>query len=105
VEDEGVFMQLRSIAKIATLSKEEQEKYEDSMLDESKLSNFTDYAREEGVKEGVKEGMKKGLAEGEERGEAKGKQNIARKMLDKGMSVSEISELTGLSSAEIEALQ
>jgi predicted transposase/invertase (TIGR01784 family) len=93
VEDEGVFMQLRSIAKIATLSKEEQEKYEDSMLDESKLSNFTDYAREEGKKEGLAEG------------EAKGKQDIARKMLAMGLSIAQISEATGLPPAEIEALQ
>ena len=38
---------------------------------------------------------------GEKKGEKKGKMEIAKKMLDKGMTIEEIADITGLSEKEI----
>jgi predicted transposase/invertase (TIGR01784 family) len=55
-------------------------------------------------KEGRTEGEKKGRAEGERRGRAEEKIQIAKSLLSKGMSVSEVSEITGLPESEIAKL-
>jgi predicted transposase/invertase (TIGR01784 family) len=64
--------------------------------------------REEGEQIGIAKGEQIGIAKGEQIGIAKGEQTkavtIARKALDKGMSVQDTSELTGLSVKEIEEL-
>lgn len=66
------------------------------------------YAREEGLAEGRAEGKALGLAEGKAEGraegEAKARLEVAKKMLDKGMAVQEISEITGLSDEELRTL-
>ena len=51
------------------------------------------------------EGEAKGRAEGEAEGEAKGKADTARNLLRMGITPSQISEATGLSLEEIEALR
>ena len=67
------------------------------------------YAKEEGEKIGRKIGEKKGEKIGEKRGEKIGekrsKKEIAKKMLEKGMELKEIIEITGLSEKEIEDLK
>jgi predicted transposase/invertase (TIGR01784 family) len=45
--------------------------------------------------------LKKGLREGEEKGLKKGKEEIVIKMLEKGLSVNEIAEITELPENEI----
>ena len=60
--------------------------------------------REEGLAEGLAEGRKEGLAEGELKGMAKERNKVARAMLDKGMEVSVIAELTGLDEDAIRSL-
>ncbi|MGJ7922240.1 hypothetical protein [Neobacillus sp. LXY-4] len=63
------------------------------------LSNLQGYHRmgkEEGMKKGIKEGVKKGMKEGSE--------NVARNMLKKGYTISEIAELTGSTEKEIRNL-
>ena len=65
--------------------------------------------RAEGKAEGLAEGKAEGLAEGMIKGKAEGKAegiketqlSTARKMLKLGMSVEEISEITGLTKEEI----
>lgn len=47
----------------------------------------------------------KGLVEGKANGQTEGKSEIAKKMLIKGMELSLIAELTGLTEAEIDALK
>ena len=74
--------------------------------------NQIEYARETGREEGLKvgreEGHKKGHKEGKEEGRAEGvKQNsfdIAKRMLEKGIDIGTISELTGLTEKEISEL-
>ena len=62
--------------------------------------NQIEYARESGREEGLKEGREKGRAEGV-------KQNsfdIAKRMLEKGIDIETISELTGLTAEEVSRL-
>ncbi len=69
--------------------------------------------REEGRKEGLEEGHKKGHKEGKEEGLKEGraegvKQNsfdIAKRMLEKGIDIETISELTGLTAEEVSSLR
>ena len=63
--------------------------------------NQIEYARESGREEGLKEGREKGRAEGV-------KQNsfdIAKRMLEKGIDIETISELTGRTAEEVSRLK
>ena len=64
---------------------------------EQDVINQLYYAKEKGLAEGRKEGREEGLAEGktEERLE------IAKKMLEMGLSVEQITEATGLSEEDV----
>jgi predicted transposase/invertase (TIGR01784 family) len=75
-----VFQKLFEAAEIARFSPEEREAYEDSLKYYRDLKNVVDTSRLEGIKE------------------------IAKKLKTKGMSDSEISELTGLNDEEIKDL-
>ena len=62
--------------------------------------NQIEYARETGREEGRQEGREEGRAEG-----AKQKSfDIAKRMLEKGIDIETISELTGLTEKEISEL-
>ncbi len=52
---------------------------------------------EKGIKQGIEKGMKKGLE--------KGKRSIALKLKKMGLGMEQISEATGLSPEEIEAME
>ena len=75
--------------------------------------NQIEYARETGREEGREEGHKvgkeEGLKVGREEGRAEGaKQNsfdIAKRMLQKGIAIETISELTGLTAEEVSRLK
>jgi predicted transposase/invertase (TIGR01784 family) len=56
-----------------------------------------DYAKEEGIKEGIEEGKQLGVKENQK--------ETVRKMLAKNLSIDMISEITGLSKAQIEEYQ
>jgi predicted transposase/invertase (TIGR01784 family) len=60
---------------------------------------------EEYFTKGKQEGIKEGKQEGIKEGKMEGKMEIAQRMLAKNLSIDEISELTGLSEAQILALQ
>ena len=78
--------------------------------------NQIEYARESGREEGREEGLKvgreKGLEEGHKKGHKEGKEegakqksfDIAKRMLEKGIDIETISELTGLTEKEISKL-
>ena len=78
------FDELFETAEIAKFTPDQIRSYEDSLKHYRDLKNSLDTAREEGKIEG--------------------KIEIALKGLQKGLSISEISELTGLSEDEIERL-
>lgn len=79
-----VFQKLFDAAEIAKFSPEERDAYEDSLKYYRDLKNVIDTSREEGMIEGI--------------------EKIAKKMKEKGMSNSEISELTGLNDDELNDL-
>ena len=70
--------------------------------------NQIEYARETGREEGREEGHKvgkeEGLKEGREEGAKQKSCDIAKRMLEKGIDVETISELTGLTEKEISEL-
>ena len=62
-----------------------------------KINDVKYYAKEEGHAEGLAEGHVKGIAEN--------KKETAKKMLEKGISIQDISEITGLSLSEINSFK
>ena len=66
------------------------------MTTERDIRNQIAYAHDTGLAEGLEKGIEKGLAEG--------KAEVAAKMKACGMSIEDISELTGLSEDQIQAL-
>lgn len=71
-----------------------------------------DYAKEHGFKEGFENGKIKGYEEGREQGLEQGiqqgieeKREIVKKMLEKNMTIKDISEITGFNEEEIEYIK
>ncbi|MCT1903726.1 transposase [Oceanobacillus sojae] len=59
---------------------------------------------QEGIQKGVEKGKQEGIQEGIEEGIEKGKQEVVLKLMEKGMSIREIAEITEYSQAEIKKL-
>jgi len=119
----SVFEKLEKIVDIASLSKEEREKYDESIKVYRDNLAVMAYAKEKERKEaerGRAEGLEKGLAEGRaegraedraeglERGRAEGTKqaqiDIARKLKDRGYAVEEIADITGLTLNELKEI-
>ena len=94
------FERLFEACEIAKFTPEEKLRYEHDMITERDYDNIIYTAKVEGRTEGKAEG----LAEGEAKGRAEGKTDVARAMKAKGLGISLISELTGLSEEEIQRL-
>lgn len=96
----AVFEKLEEIADVASLSKEERERYENSVNVYRTNLCVMDAAKEEGREEGRQEGLEEGLE--------KGRQEVrlanARSMKAEGFTNAVISKITGLSEDEIAAL-
>ena len=97
---DAVFQRLASIAEVAALSKEERWQYEESLRKYRDTISVMEGQFQEGREKGIAEGRAEGMAEGEL------KKNLenARKMKKKGYPIDDISEVTGLSAEEINAL-
>ena len=89
----AVFRKLAEISDITALSKEEHEKYDESI--KILRDNYATF------KFAIKEGHDKGRAEGRAEGQTKEKKHIAQNMLKEGMTVSLICKMTGLDEQEI----
>ena len=112
------------ILELAQLDDEDRIKYIKAMNTERDTYNQIEYAREtgreegreeghkvgkeegrkEGKEEGLKEGKEEGIKEGREEGAKQNSCDIAKRMLEKGIDVETISELTGLTEKEISEL-
>ena len=104
----AVFKRLAEISDLTALSKEEQEKYDESIRIMRDTYATMSYARKEGHAEGLAEGMEKGIAEGKKQGLAEGRKqlmSVASKLLRSGMSVEEVCRMTGLPREEIERVE
>ena len=101
----AVFKKLSEITDIAALSKDEREKYDESlkvMRDyHATLEGAALLGRREGLEEGRAEGREKGLAEGR----AESRAETAKMMLEDGEPISKIMRYTGLTEEEIEKLR
>ena len=74
------------------------------MKTERDTYNQIEYARESGREEGREMGKEEGLKEGREEGAKQKSCDIAKRMLEKGIDIETISELTGLTEKEISEL-
>jgi len=72
---------------------------------EKGLKEGVEKGLKEGVEKGLKEGVEKGLKEGVEKGEKEKAVNIAIASIKKGIDITTISEITGLSIHEIKEIK
>ena len=91
--------------------------YDKEAMEESMRKTDLKYAKEEGISEGYNEGhaegfneghtkgIKEGINQGINQGEIKKSLEIAKKLLEKDMSIEDISKITELSKEEILKLQ
>lgn len=100
-----IFKRLAEIADSKSLTKEEQEKYDNSMM--VMWDNYAVYkhAEEKGIEKGRKEGKEEGRIEGKKEGKEEGRKEFALKLLAHNYPLDEIADLTGLSIDEIKNLE
>ena len=76
-----------------------------AMIDERiRIQENYDMTMETAIDEAREEGLEQGLEQGLERGRHEGQLELIRKMLSKGLSLEVVSDVTGLSLEELEAL-
>ena len=104
----AVFEKLEEIADVASLSKEERERYQNSVNVYRTHLCVMDAAKEEGREEGRQEGRQEGREEGLKEGLKEGREEerliIARNLKSAGMSDELIAKATGVSIEEIRKL-
>ena len=100
----AVFEKLEEIADVASLSKEERERYQNSVNVYRTHLCVMDAAKEEGREEGRQEGREEGLKEGLKEGREEERLIIARNLKSAGMSDELIAKATGVSIEEIRKL-
>ena len=88
------------VAEISRFSPTEREAYEQRLKYYRDIKNVVDTSREEGMVEGMEKGIEKGI----ERGRQAASASIARSLVGRGMGLDEISEVTGLSTAQLRRL-
>ncbi len=64
-----------------------------------------DELQEEGLKKGIEQGIEKGIEQGIEQGIEKGHEEVAAKLLLRGMKSDEIVELTRLNREQVDSLR
>ena len=96
-----IFKKLAEYADSKTLTKEEQEKYDNSMM--VMWDNYAVYKH--AVEKGFKKGMEKGMEKGIEKGEKKRNKEIALNLLAYNTPIDVIAKSTGLSIEEIKKLE
>lgn len=115
--EEDLLKMLYDAAEFSNMTVEQQTDYETIMRTELDIIAEKAYARETGLAEGRAEGLSAGKAEGKAEGRAEGlaeglaegraeaKAEIARKLLEKGFSFADITEITGLSEEEFKKIR
>ena len=83
------------------MSEEEKRKYNRFMEDVVRELDIMETAHREGLEEGREEGREEGEKIGVEKGRQEGHREILTRLSEKGNSNAEISELTGISEAEV----
>ena len=105
---ERVFAKLFQAAEVGKFNRKEMAQYEQSLKYYRDMKNVIDTAALEAEVKGEAKGHEKGLVEGHEKGLVEGEMKkaieMARKLLQKNMSLSDIVEITGLSEEVVNAL-
>lgn len=101
VPDNEVFRKLFEECQLSKLSMMEKEEYRKSVLEYEDVQDAIAYSMEKGYERGLETGLKRGLDEGVKRGEEEGVMKVAQTMLSKGLDITLIASVTGLSEAEI----
>ena len=100
---------MAEIADSKTLTKEEQEKYDNSMMvmwdNYAALEHAVNKGIKEGMEKGMKEGLEKGMEKGLKEGEKKKSLEVAEKLLAYNTPLDIITNSTGLSIEEIKKLK
>ena len=99
-----VFKKLFEQAEIAKYDETERRRYYESQKEYWDYYSTMTTAMNKGIAKGRAEGRAEGIAEGRAEGIAKGRADVARNLKKKGMSVSDIADVTGLTEEEIKAL-
>jgi predicted transposase/invertase (TIGR01784 family) len=94
------FKKLKEVSDVSKLNSTELSRYERAQRDYWDLINVLNSAEKNGIEKGKAEGR----AEGEAKGEANTKLSIARNMKAKRYPVEDISDMTGLSIEEVNAI-
>jgi len=98
------FKKLFEQAEIAKYDETERRRYYESQKEYWDYYSTMTTAMNKGIAKGRAEGRAEGIAEGRAEGIAKGRADVARNLKKKGMSVSDIADVTGLTEEEIRAL-
>ena len=93
------------VLNVMNFSEEERNAYEEHLKWFRMESSSLEKAEEKAEKRGHKNGLEEGRKEGHKEGEKKKSIEIARLMLKKGLASEDIAEMTGLTEAEIKAIQ
>ena len=98
------YKEMESVAKkISKLSKEEE--VQGIYLKEEQEAFIRDQIKAYAMKDGYNDGLEKGMEKGLEKGALNKQKEIVINMLNKNMDIKTISDITGLSTCEIEKLQ
>lgn len=98
------FMKVEDIVDIASMSKEDRIRYDESIKVYRDRLAIMEFERMKGKAEGIAEGMAQGIAQGKAEGMAEGKEEIARNLKQMGMDVQTIVQATGLDQDFIDKL-
>ena len=101
---DSYFEELAAAAELSNMTKAEREAYNLRLKIRRDNENADAFAREKAINEGHEIGLAKGLAKGLAEGRAEANKEVAAKLVAKGLSISEIAEITGLNENEISAL-
>ena len=95
-----IFKKIFRVAKIASLTEEERERYKQSVKEFRDQMSIAEFHEEKGYEKGLAKGKAEGLAEGE----AKGILEVAKAAKANGFSIKQIAVITGLSEEVISNL-
>lgn len=98
------FMKVEDIVDIASMSKEDRIRYDESIKVYRDRLAIMEFERMKGKAEGIAEGMAQGIAQGKAEGMAEGKEEIARNLKQMGMDVQTIVQATGFDQDFIDKL-
>ena len=105
----GISRRLAEACEVAAFDKEKKLKYEIDKMNERDILAQRVFAERKGFEKGYADGEAKGIADGMAQGKAEGitegKTEVAKAMLEIGMPIGQILQLTGLTKKQIGALR